>query len=388
MTQSKPIREKITGLRQRPRGDGWRIWWEPHATAARLGFKPVELSETRLTWSKREAERLNREVKQAMQTGDKPTPKSGDRTMASLINTYMQSPQFKKLRPKTKQSYQSNLSIIDRKWGTENVTDFSKPIVATWYDANLEARGQWQAVSLNRTMSILFEFAERKGWRPENSNPAFKIRAKAPKGRARRLSWEESDALIAAAHKLEMPSMALAIGLSLYQGQRQTDVRKATPADFVWVTEANNQSLRRKLVWVLERSKRLTQGAMPIHTEILPEITQKLLDVPDDADTLLTDDSTGRPWSKDLFVKRFAAIRTEACKSCPSLHDVQFRDLRRTFGARARAGGATKDDTGDVLGNSAANNLELSEIYMAPQFETASRAVEAVQRPTPERAVK
>lgn len=47
----------------------------------------------------------------------------------------------------------------------------------------------------------------------------------------------------------------------------------------------------------------------------------------------------------------------------------------------SRAGGATKDDTGDVLGNSAAVNPRLGETYMPAQLETASRAVMAIKRP-------
>lgn len=54
---------------------------------------------------------------------------------------------------------------------------------------------------------------------------------------------------------------------------------------------------------------------------------------------------------------------------------LHFRDLRRTFGALARAGGAPKSDTADVLGCSAANNSRLCATYTAPKFHTASPAV-------------
>ncbi|KAB6717742.1 hypothetical protein [Roseobacter sp. TSBP12] len=376
-----PIREKITGLRQRRRGDGWRIWWEPNSSDRALGFTPVELSESRLTWSKREAERLNREVKIARQTGAKPTRSSGDRSMSALILAYRASKQFTSKSERTRAGYASNLNIIEQKWGRDAVADFSKPIVATWYDTNVDARGNWQALSLNRTLSILFEFAERKGWRPENSNPARNIRAAIPKGRNRRLSWEESDALIKAAHDLGRHAMALAIGMSLYQGQRQTDVRLAKPTDFAWITLAQGNTISRTLVWSFERSKRKNQGAMPIHPEILPDLSQLLLDLPENSPALIIDEATGKPYDHDLISKRFVQIRDHAAHTMPALRDVQFRDLRRTFGGRSRAGGASKDDTADVLGNSAANSFELAEIYMATQFETAARAVDAVKRP-------
>lgn len=380
-----PIKETITGLRQRPRGNGWRIWWEPTATARQLGFKAVELDENRLTWSKREAERLNKDLKEALITGSKPSRATSDRSMSALIQIY----RIKVLKKKpttTQASYNSNLNIIDVKWGDYMVADFTKPIVATWYDANIDERGNWAAISLNRTLSILFGYAERIGWRPENSNPATNIGAEVPKGRTRRLSWKESDALIAAARDLGWPSMALAIGMSLYQGQRQTDIRKARPADFKWRTFMQADQMQRILVWTFTRSKRENSGIVPIHPEILADLSQLLLDRDKDAPVLLIDEVTGKEFNQDRITKRFAQVRAHAAKTMPSLHDVQFRDLRRTFGGRSRAGGATKDDTADVLGNSAANNFDLAEIYMATQFETAARAVEAVQRPKKEQA--
>lgn len=63
------------------------------------------------------------------------------------------------------------------------------------------------------------------------------------------------------------------------------------------------------------------------------------------------------------------------------LSRLQFRDLRRIFGILSRAGGSTRDDTADVLGNSAATNLRLAETYMPSQLDTASRAVDAIRRP-------
>ena len=70
--------------------------------------------------------------------------------------------------------------------------------------------------------------------------------------------------------------------------------------------------------------------------------------------------ATGLP-GVDLFVDRFAEVRAEAAKKMPQLADLQFRDLCRTFGVLARAGGAERSDVGDVLGNSAAVDPRLGE---------------------------
>ena len=55
---------------------------------------------------------------------------------------------------------------------------------------------------------------------------------------------------------------------------------------------------------------------------------------------------------------------------------------RRTFGVWARAGGGSREDVGDVLGNSAAMDPQLGETYMPPSFHTAARAVASIQRPS------
>ena len=78
---------------------------------------------------------------------------------------------------------------------------------------------------------------------------------------------------------------------------------------------------------------------------------------------------------------RWDAIRAEAAKTVPSVAGLQWRDLRRTFGNLARRGGASKSDVADVLGNTAAENAELAEVYMAAQLETTARAVGAITRP-------
>ena len=91
----------------------------------------------------------------------------------------------------------------------------------------------------------------------------------------------------------------------------------------------------------------------------------------------MVDDRTGRPWAVTLFCHRFAEIRDAAVKAgFPALRELQFRDLRRTFGRLSRRGGATKSDVADVLGNSAATNQHLADIYMSPEIETAGRAAQ------------
>ena len=136
------------------------------------------------------------------------------------------------------------------------------------------------------------------------------------------------------------------------------------------------------------RSKRQNMGQIELHPEVIVPLRKALADIGDPdaplqhADRLLRCDRTGKTYTEDLFAKRFAEVRTAAAAEIATVAGIQFRDLRRSFGSLSRAGGASKDDTADVLGNSAAINPQLGETYMAPTFHTASRAVTAIRRPT------
>lgn len=377
MTARPPIPDKIPRLRQRRRGEGWRVWWEPTAEVKALGFDVVELDAARATWSAREARRLNAEVERARKTGIAPRAAGG--TIDNLIGEYRKSSAWKKLRPKTTQSYEGLLRLISRKWGHRRVVDFTKPVMFTWYETLTDASGKHQALALIRMMSILFSHAERIGWRPENTNPCTRLGAEVPKGRTRTATWAEYDALLAAAAAAGLPSMGLAVQLAALSGATETMLVTARIGEFEKVEVAELEVW----AWARHRTKRDTFAVLEVHPYAVPALEAAIAGRNDPQAALLVDERTGRPYAPDLFRKRWAEIREAAAKACPSLerNPLQFRDLRRTFGTWARAGGATTEDTGDVLGNSAAVDPRLREIYMATQFATTRRAVLAIERP-------
>ncbi len=387
MTPRAPITDKIAGLRQRARADGaWRVWWEPNASARALGFAPVELDATRPTWSVRRARALNDDVARH-RAGDTSAPAGpGGRTMAALINAYRHDPEFLDKKPATREGYARNLGIIEAKWGAFPVARFDKPVMRTWYLTNRDTRGETMAVRLNAMASVLFSFAELAGWRPEGSNPCFRLKMRIPPPRNRIANWAEIDALIDAGDLADhLRPIATAALLAVLQGQRQSDVRRATVGQFrqIAVTDPVSGATRDVWAWRVDRSKRGTLGLMQLHPLVLARVLPLLAGRDTDA-PLLTDARLGRAFDKDLFQKRWGKLRAQASKFCPSVLTapvLQFRDLRRTFAVWAKAGGAGDDDVGDVLGNSAALDPRLQETYMPPSFATASRAVLSIVRP-------
>ena len=373
--------------RQRLRADGsLRLWWEPDAAARKLGFVTTDLDPDKMAASIKQAQRLNEDVDKARTSG-KVAPVAGrGRAVADLIASYRGTVHWREgLQPKTRKSYAALLDVIDRKWGGYRAAALDRPTMYQWYQTQHGARGARMAQALVRMMSTLMAHAEDIGWRPENSNPCLRLKIKTPAPRARVLTEGEIAALLASAEALGLRSVRLAILLSVLHGQRITDVLGARRDAF---TFADWQG-RRRLIWTFVRSKRKNLGQMVVHDLALPDLRAALAETGTatqprlPTDPVIWDEAIAKPPSEDLFHKRWRAVVDHAATKgrCPSLtaSPVQFRDLRRTFGALARAAGVDKSDIGDVLGNSAAVNPQLGETYMAPGFEAVSRAVSAVQ---------
>ncbi len=383
----KRIPNAPAGLRERQRANGsTRIWWEPSAAARQLGFSPVELDEANLGAARRQAEKLNLELARAQRSGKREAPAARGRTIEALIAAYKKSLAYTDLAPATQRSYEAHFRLIIRKWGTRQVREFTKPVMRTWYEAIHTNTGASMAVAQLRAMSLLFAHAELIGWRPEGSNPCHRLRMKTPQPRARAASWGEIDALVTMADDMGLASIGTAILLSLLQGQRQTDVIMACCGDFQSQLALVDGQPRERIMWQFVRSKRGNAGALWLHPDVEPRIAAILDTAPDDGRRLIRDEETGADYHTDLFIRRWRKVRDAVIAADKSggrrgLADLQFRDLRRTFGILSRAGGATRDDTADVLGNSAATNPRLARTYMPGQLDTASRAVEAIRRP-------
>lgn len=99
--------------------------------------------------------------------------------------------------------------------------------------------------------------------------------------------------------------------------------------------------------------------------------------------TLIWDQATGNPLSKRLMWDRWQTIRDLAAETVPSVKTIQWRDLRRTFGNLARAGGAEKSDVADVPGATRPTPMRPSQRSTGPQVATTWRAATAIARPTP-----
>jgi integrase len=377
MTAARPMPDPPARVRQRQRASGgWRIWWEPEAAVRHLGFATVELDPKRLTWSAREAARLNALVAGARQGVAPAAVTGGGRTVAALIAAFMASPGWAQLRPDTQRDYRGGFRIIETKWGGWPLALFRRGIVLEWSETLTRDHGQHQAKSVIRKLSLLMSYAERREW--IDANPCLRLRIPTPKPRDRVVAWEEFDALMAAARSLNLGGMVLAIAMGWWTGQRRRDIITATVGQ-----------IGADRAWRFTRSKARdgsaqAAGAIAIHAELWPLIAARLDVAATPGAPLCFDAATAAAISDDLFGKRFAAVRDAAVAAgAASCADIQFRDLRRSWAHWSREGGASDRDRADGMGNQSDKNARLSQTYNPPTMAGATRAVDAIQRPRP-----
>lgn len=371
---ARPMPAAPARVRQRQKASGaWRIWWEPEAAVRELGFATTELDPKRLTWSAREAARLNKLVAEARAGVGGGSPISGGRTVSALIAAYVASPTWAALRPDSRRDYRGGFNIIEEKWSGWQVQLFRRGVVLEWFEALHRDRGAYQAKAVMRKLSLLMSYAERREW--IDANPCLRLRIPTPKPRQRIVDWHEFDALIAAAVQLGQPGMHLAIAMGMLTGQRRADIIGARAGQ-----------VGGDHVWRFQRSKAADgssqkPAAIALHPELLMQVKARLTSAAA-ADPLCTDAATGAGFSGNLFAHRFAAVRQAAVAAgMGSAVDIQFRDLRRSWAHWAREGGASDRDRADGMGNQSDTNPGLSQTYNPPSAEGAARAVIAIRRP-------
>lgn len=378
-----PVITPTDGLRQRQRSDGtWRIWWEPTARQAKLGAKVVDLSNLRGGEAQRRATALTKDYAET-------TPRLRAHSIDALIADYTASRWFTKLRDSTKGSYRSNMNTIAAKWGPQPVPSFDGPTVNSWYESLLNARGHSRAHSLIIMLQILFKHAERRGWIAKGSNPAADMGMDKPVPQSTRVATDaEIDALLHAADARN-PTLALALRLSVHTGQRVEDIRTARPSEFepAAIPVVGRAKPVQGYYWRMLRSKRGNAGVIPIiNAQLVAGLAAQLARADVQAKGQLLLNGNGQPYTRHRLGDHFDVVRAAAAQTLPSIHGLQWRDLRRTFGVRLRIAGVSRDDIGDVLGNTVGISPDLAARYTPATAASTTRAVAAVSLiETPER---
>ena len=326
-------------------------YWQPNKKLRNLGFLPRRLAErtNSLPDAIREAEALNAELDawRAGETVDL-TPQEG--TLPWLIRHYQQSEKYKGLAPKTQRSYDQCMKIIEA-WSEQashsQIASIVPLAVERFYKSMLDT--PHQAAAVIRVLRILLNRAVK--YRLIDSNPAAKPEIRSPAPRDAVWTDEATRVLIETANNNGRRSIALAVMLAKYTGQRQGDILRLS-----W-NQYDGETLR------LRQRKTGKVLAVPVIA-----ILRQWLDGTSQASPIIVlSEATGRPYREDNFRHVFSDIRDRA-----GVGELQFRDLRRTAAVQLAEAGCTAPEIAAITGHAIESTQKILETYV-PRTSTMAR---------------
>ncbi|KUR80946.1 hypothetical protein [Novosphingobium sp. FSW06-99] len=395
-------------------------YWQPSATLARAGWKPLSLGKDEgaaIAGARtRNAEVAAWKSGAPMPGAIKPKPQGG--TVNALIDRYRRdviegiNPATGKarLKPKTAETYEIALRRIEAWAGKHPVAYITPARVRALRDATAKpvdqgGIGHAPAFNMLKILRQLFAFAERVDIIPPGANPArsFDLGAPAP----RRHVWEAEDegCFITAAYALGLPGMALAMELALYTAQREGDLIAFNEHQLQSI-ELHDAPVRARFTgpdgevmgWVMHQQKTssdeaVTSMEIPFDPKLRAKVetairTNRARDRAADPQRLLTyvlvDDRTGLPWKKRPFIQAWRDVIEHAVKTTgrTQMRDLVWHDLRRTRVVRLRRRGMIPAMIASITGHSLQSINMMLKVY-GPVDPTMTAAAIASTFDTP-----
>lgn len=257
------------------------------------------------------------------------------------------------------------IEAFDAELWTSPAAALNRAIVLGLHERLWEEKGLAMANGVVAVLRLAYSTAIDR--RPECGliNPCLRLRLPAPRPRVRVATPEEIAALMKAADSAE-PAIGDAIVFALLTGQRQGDVLAARELDLeqgrVRLTQAKTGT----------RVGMRILAALKVRLEAAKARRKAAHRLPG---TYVVDPRTGRQYGPDVFRHRFAEVREEAAKTCPSLADFWFMDLRDTAITWMANGGAAVPEIAAVSGHSLATVTSILKHYLESNAEQADSAL-------------
>jgi hypothetical protein len=254
------------------------------------------------------------------------------------------------------------------------------------------ARGHHMALAAIAAISAAFTWGrESTKWRLAR-NPRLEMEFDRPDGRVVLISFDEFNALVAAADAMNRASIGDAIYLGLFTGQRQTDRLALKDEGLVNGRRNFRQSKTSALVAIKETPQlaaRLAQARVRVTALKLKLGLEKM------PETVVVDEASGKPYNEHTYRHLFAEIRGLAIKGsnelglapCPTLAFINERtgapdfkhdqDLRDTCVILLDRAGNDILSICDVTGHSYQSAQLIMKHYRA---RNAARADVAIDR--------
>lgn len=348
------------GKRSRP-----RHFWQPSKALRRAGWRLVRLPDEAIEAAE-QAERINAAVDRwRAGQGSLETPP----TMAVLVDRYRASRFYEARKPETKRSYNRLLTTIAEKFGDLPVTSLRKGHVQQLYDWYRHDTPT-KAVAIVNVLHLLLTYAQRMGF--IQTNPADAPGLITPRPRPPMI-WppEAIHAFVRAADLGGRPSLATAVCLNEWLGQREGDLIRLTRAAY-----------RDGCLHIIQ-SKTAQAVALPV--DMIPHLKQRLEAELERthpsglaATTLLVSEISGRPYTPDTFRKAFARVRDGAAAEHNCLAGLRFMHLRHTAVTRLAELGCPSNLIAAVTGHAEEHVERIIARYLV-RTEAGARTAFAIR---------
>ncbi len=265
-------------------------------------------------------------------------------SLAEVIVLYKAAPEFRNLRPKTRHDYGTYLDILREVWGPFPVAAIGRKHILALRDKHAETPSK--ANMLVTVLRVLLTFAIEREFRMDN--PAKDIK-RLPTGSGH-AAWPDQavERFLATAPS----SMALALKIGLYTGQREGDCLTMS-----W----HNYDGERIYV---AQSKTGTKLCIPVHSDL-----REALGAQERVSPIILTTTTGKPFTSSNFRHHFGKAMKTA-----GLEGLTYHGLRYTAAARLAEAGCSLKQIASVTGH---KSLSMIEKYSrdADQKRLASAAI-------------
>lgn len=399
---------KVKGLVPKKLATGTYYYWEPTPTLRKANWKTLALG-TDLVAAIKAAEARNAEIEQWRSQGARPRAIAAfvrRHTLADAIKRYRHE-HLANLATSTRRTADTPLKRLDKWAGDKPLTYISRARVRALRDAMMNPAGPGY-LGHHAAFAVLAKGRELFTWLVDQEiagdNPFLRFGLGKPP--PRQVFWEHPHfmAISAAALELELPSIALAIDIASYIGQRESDILKLSSARWQAIPPE-------KFRFSMDVYNQLKSDAGPNAGEVMGIYvrqgkTKRWIGVPIEGDMrrrieaaitangkrdvattgLIICERTGLPWSQDNFIHRFGDVRAHAVKTAiaagndilaAELADLWFGDLRRTCVVRLGELGLDDAAIGAITGHKLGTIKTILETYMPRTEAMAGRAVVA-----------
>jgi len=413
------VKLKVKGLRAKPYPGGIRYYWEPSPAERRAKWQGISLGSD-LAAAVTAAEKRNAEIEEWRTGGARP------RAVAAYVKRNTVAAGIKRYRAEvlahhaasTRRTAETPLKRLETWAGDMPISWVTRARVKALRDAMMKPEdqggiGHHPAFHVLERGRAVWKFLVDEDLAPANPFVEFGL-GKPP---ARQVYWEDHHraAIDAAAAALQRPSIALAVALGLYIGQREADILalpltawrpiprakfRADPALYDQLASSDGPHAGQVMGIYVRQGKTKRWVGIPVEGEDRRRIEAAIAEAKATTmrsssgaiaqkaprTTIIGRDSDGQPWQQDNFIEVFGKVRQHAADQARTAGDAAlaaelealwYGDLRRSCVVFLGELGLDDAAIGAITGHKLNTIKTILETYMPRTEGMAARAIAA-----------